>query len=102
MKKTKRQYSKDFKDKAVSLSYQRANISELAQELDVSVARIYKWRSQYRDNDTEIKVTSTQQTPETTEVKQIKKELKNARLELEILKKAIHIFSKRDGNITNL
>lgn len=41
----KRQFSKEFKAEAVSLSYERENIKELASELDIQVARIYKWRT---------------------------------------------------------
>ena len=45
MKKAKRNYSESFKEKAVSLSYQRENIKELADELGIQVQRIYKWRA---------------------------------------------------------
>jgi transposase len=39
---------------------------------------------------------------EEQEVKELRKALKNAQLELEILKKAVHIFSKSDGKSFNL
>ena len=39
----KRIYSKEFKEQAVRLSYQRANIKELADELGLDPQRIYKW-----------------------------------------------------------
>jgi transposase-like protein len=42
MKNSKRVYSESFKEKAVSLSYQRENIKELADELGIKVQRIYK------------------------------------------------------------
>ena len=48
MGKEKRKYSESFKEKAVSLSYQRENIKELADELGVQVQRIYKWRASAR------------------------------------------------------
>jgi len=35
------------------------------------------------------------------EIKRLKKELKDAYLELEILKKAVHIFTKSDGKSTS-
>lgn len=97
----RKQYSKEFKEKTVSLSYQRANINELANELGIDVTRIYKWRAAKREYDNpNIEVQSDQN--EKSEVKKLKKELRNTQLELEILKKAIHIFSKSDGNIANL
>ncbi|MBN2884929.1 transposase [Patescibacteria group bacterium] len=97
----KRNYSKTFKEKAVELSYVRDNIKDLAQELGIDVARIYKWRSN-TINSTSIKSGKTVQKQELEEMKRLKKELKNTQLELEILKKAVHIFSKSDGKSINL
>lgn len=101
MKREKRTYSKDFKEKTISLSYQRANIKELADELGISVARIYKWRAVKKENDNPV-LSKVLKHIEDVETKQLRKELKNAQMELEILKKAIHIFSKRDGSSTTL
>ncbi|NOQ91624.1 MAG: transposase [Flavobacteriaceae bacterium] len=101
MGKINRRYSKSFKEKAVSLSYGRENIKELADELGVQVQRIYKWRRAAKPGILTKKTLSTIKN-ESLEVKQLKKDLKNAQLELEILKKAVHIFSKSDGKSINL
>ena len=45
MAREKRQFSKEFKQEAVRLNYQRENIKELADELGIQAARIYKWRA---------------------------------------------------------
>jgi len=99
MNKKKRIYSKEFKEKAVSLSHQRENLKELADELGINVERLYKWRrsqkQQLVDNADTTKL-------ESAEVKHLKKELKDALLELEILKKAVHIFSRSDGKFIRL
>ena len=97
----KRNYSKSFKEKAVELSYHRDNIKDLAQELGIDVARIYKWRSKTVSSKS-IKPKQTVSNIELEEMKRLKKELKNTQLELEILKKAVHIFSKSDGKSINL
>jgi transposase len=102
MGKEKRKYSESFKEKAVSLSYQRENIKELADELGVQVQRIYKWRATTRKDVDLISITNSKLQEELPEVKRLKKELKNTQLELEILKKAVHIFSKSDGKSSNL
>lgn len=102
MKKAKRVYSESFKEKAVSLSYQRENIKELADELGVQVQRIYKWRASAQKQVSLKSITNSKLQEELPEVKRLKKELKNAQLELEILKKAVHIFSKSDGKSFNL
>ena len=97
----KRNYSKTFKEKAVELSYQRDNIKDLAQELGIDVARIYKWRSS-TINRMPANSGKTVQVQELDETKRLKKELRNTQIELEILKKAVHIFSKSDGKSINL
>ena len=102
MKKAKRVYSESFKEKAVSLSYQRENIKELADELGVQVQRIYKWRASARKEVNLKSITNSKLQEELPEVKRLKKELKETQLELEILKKAVHIFSKSDGKSINL
>ncbi len=51
MNRKKRFYSKEFKENAVSLSYQRDNLKELAHELGINVERLYKWRTQAQHTD---------------------------------------------------
>ena len=46
-------YSTEFKQEEVKLSYQWDNIKELAIELGIDVARIYKWRTSHRVNNIE-------------------------------------------------
>ena len=98
MKRVKRNYSSEFKQEAVRLSYQRDNIKDLADELGIGVARIYKWRTSGRVNTTDTILVKK----DNEEIKQLKKALKDSQLELEILKKAVHIFSKNDGKSINL
>ena len=101
MKKTQKRYSKSFREKAVKLSYQRDNIKDLADELGVKVQNLYRWR--FREQELNHP-TSNQKAKkeELIELKKVKKELKETQLELEILKKAVHIFSKSDGKSINL
>lgn len=96
----KRVYSTEFKSEAVRLSYQRANIKELADELGVQVQRIYKWRAVQKRGTTPI--VSIKPETDSLEVKRLRKALKEKELELEILKKVVHIFSKSDGKSINL
>lgn len=97
----KRNYNPEFKTEAVRLSYRRENIKELADELDIPVQRIYKWRRAAKDGlMPKSKPIITEEN--SLEVKQLKKALKEKELELEILKKAVHIFSKSDGKSISL
>ena len=103
MESKKRFYSTEFKEKAVSLSYQRDNIKELANELGIDVQRLYKWRTSMKlIRPTKVSSGATGSFSGIDENKRLKKELKNAQLELEILKKAVHIFSRSDGESISL
>ena len=106
MNKKKRSYSKEFKENAVSLSYQRDKLKALAHELGINVERLYKWRALGQGSTKPVTNDFSGQSTrkhniDNEEVKRLRKELKEARLELEILKKAVHIFSKSGGNITS-
>lgn len=90
----RKKYDRTFKERAVELSKDRKNISELARELGVSAAQLYKWRKESEDfgsgsfpGNGNIK-----QTPEQERISALEKKLKDSELELEILKKAIGIF----------
>ena len=104
MSKTRRKFSREFKLRAIELSYDRASITSLAKELDVRPELIYRWRSEFKaDKSGSFPGEGNESlSPEALEIRQLKKELKTSKLELEILKKAIGIFSTRDGISTNL
>jgi transposase len=98
-KKTRKSYTKQFKLDVIQQSYQRENISELASELGLKPALIYKWRGAYGAGSTERfpgkGVESL--TPEQAELRRLKNELAETRMERDILKKAIGIFGKTRG-----
>ncbi len=101
-KKTRKRYSKQFKLDVIQQSYLRDNIRELASELGLRPALIYKWRAAY-----ESKQSSESQpfpgngvqslTPEQAELQRVKAENADLRMERDILKKAIGIFGKTNG-----
>ena len=47
MKTIRKIYDSAFKLKAVELSNERSNITELARELGIRVTMLYKWRKEY-------------------------------------------------------
>jgi len=94
----KRIYSKEFKIEAVRLSYERENIKILADELGLSPGLIYRWRRDFRSAP-ESKKKSTSEN-QTDRVRHLERALRDK--ELEILKKAVHIFSKSGGKSTSL
>lgn len=96
MKQERKIYDPAFKIKAVELSNERSNLSELARELGIKVSLLYKWRKDYQEygegsfpGKGNLKLT-----PEQERILDLEKKLKDAELERDILKKAISIFSK--------
>ncbi|WPO81943.1 transposase [Chryseobacterium sp. JJR-5R] len=49
MKRERKTYDPAFETKAVHLSNERSNISELARELGIAVTLLYKWRKEYEE-----------------------------------------------------
>lgn len=89
-------YDTAFKTKAVELSNERSNITELARELGIRVSMLYKWRKEYEKFGTGSfpGKGTLKQTPEQKTIRELETKLKDAELERDILKKAIGIFSK--------
>lgn len=78
-------------------------IADLAEQYNIHVNTIYKWRDKYRQEHGLVPSTESAKhlSEEEREIKRLKKQLREAQLERDILKKAIGIFSKRDGTSTN-
>ncbi|MFV0220035.1 transposase [Empedobacter falsenii] len=94
MKGQKNHYEASFKLRAVELSYERSNVSELARELGIKASLLYKWRKEYAEFGTgsfpgkgNLKLTAEQE-----KIHDLERKLKDAELERDILKKAISIF----------
>ncbi|MBY0148856.1 transposase [Neobacillus niacini] len=73
--------------------------SEVARELEISPKTISRWVSAYRTKNNAGKTNESYITPSELEKlkKQHEKELADAREEIEILKKAMHIFTKNQA-----
>jgi len=88
----------------VELSHQRESISDLAKEMDIRQDLIYRWR---REAEVHQEASFPGQgnmilTEKQKEIARLKKELRDANIERDILKKAVSIFSKNDGKYSNL
>lgn len=104
MPKIRRKYTKEEKLEIVKLSFEDdQKVSDLAERFDVSVNTIYNWRSRYYKDPVNAFPGhgNKQMTDEEREIARLKKELKEAQLERDILKKAVGIFSKSDKKFTS-
>jgi transposase len=104
MKQERRTFTREFKLNAVELSYSRANVVELANELNIRPELLYRWRSEFASYQGKSFPGNgiPKMTEEESEVSLLKKELAEMRMERDILKKAVSIFSKSDGKFTGL
>lgn len=99
----RRKYSAQYKKKAIALSEEKNNVAEAARELGIRPGMIHRWKKEkakYAHNSFPG-YGKPKMTDQEREIAQLKKELRDAQLETEILKKAISIFSKSDRKNIN-
>lgn len=98
MAEDRKKYDKEFKLKVVEVSLVRGKVKEVAEEYGISPQMLATWRSLYK-NHKEIAFPGNgrkMQTEEEKELSRLRKELTDVRMERDILKKAISIFSSSD------
>jgi transposase len=89
----KKIYDQEFKETLVSLLDTGKTVLELSTEYGVSLASINRWKNQY----SKTKSTITEKSESILKLKALERELKAVKLERDILKKAVSIFSKSDS-----
>jgi transposase len=101
--KKRRTFDREFKEMVVELSHNREDLTALAGELDIRPDLIYRWRREATKHpDASFPGQGNKiQTEEQKEIARLKKELRDAQIERDILKKAVSIFSKNDGKYSN-
>ena len=105
MSKPLKKYTKAERLEIVKLSLDEdTSVVELAKRFGVSANTIYNWRTLYYKQAGIIPEGQgvKPMSDEEREIARLKKQLREAQLERDILKKAISIFSKDDGKSTNL
>ncbi|MEM7372431.1 MAG: transposase [Bacteroidota bacterium] len=99
MKRKRKSYTKDFKVMAVELCLSGKSIREVSTDIGVSRDIVRRWKREYLQDQASSfpgngkSVLSAEQ----AEIARLKKELREAQLERDILKKAVRIFSRSDG-----
>ena len=95
MEKQRTHYSREFRIKAVELSNERGNLTAVAKELNIKRDTLKRWKK----SSSLGKLTSDglkTKSKEQEELTRLRKELYETKLERDILKKAVGIFSKND------
>jgi transposase len=91
----KKRFDKEFKVSAVKMVTEEGQkASEVARSLGIHANMLYSWKRKYAQSGDKAFVGKGH----LTEMAALRRKLKNAEMELEILKKALGIFSKPTEN----
>jgi transposase len=96
--KRAKRYSTEFKIDAVKLLLNEDySVNKAAKSLGVSDKTLTTWKEQYEEGRLVIGKKQAQATPEEQELRRLREELRKAKMENEILKKASAYFAKQLG-----
>lgn len=92
----RKKYSKEFKQDAISLVLEQGySKSEAARSLEINANMLSRWIKEYQaDNDGQAFRGNGKLTPEQTEIRRLKAQVKRLEMEKEVLKKATVFFAK--------
>ncbi len=88
--RTRRKYTKEFKEEAVRLSESNGSKSQVARDLGIHMSMLRRWKLELQE---EGKKAFSGKNPRDEEMTQLKRENRRLQEEVEILKKAVGIFS---------
>lgn len=96
-----RTYSKEFKLEALGLLESSGkSASQLERELGITTGLLPKWKQRYKVDKTQHSLEPSDLAAAQAELRRVRRELAIVSQERDILKKAIAIFSKEQGNGT--
>lgn len=90
-----KKYENDFKVMIVELLLSGQKAKDLGEEYGLNENMIRRWKKEYQERLGDFSKRQ-ELTAEQKEIRALKKALKDAELERDILKKAVSIFSKKD------
>lgn len=97
MKRERRHFDKEFKLMAVNLCHTGKSAREVAEDLGIRTELVSRWKREHEQYKEGSFSGNANMTAEQKEIARLKKELREAQIERDILKKAVSIFSRNDG-----
>jgi transposase len=96
---TRRSFDKEFKKMVVELHKSGKSSNEIGSELGIPGDMVRRWSREYESHADQSFAGNGKPilSPEQREIAELKKALKDAQIERDILKKAVSIFSKSDN-----
>jgi transposase len=91
----RRTYSKEFKQEAVQLSYDSDSpVAQVAENLGIRPELLYRWRREQRQEGDDAFRGKGMSTASEEEMRRLRRELDQVRMERDILKKALSVFAR--------
>lgn len=91
----KRTYDKEFKLNAVLMQQSGKSIAQVARDLGIAASTLHQWIVEHKKNGSQSFKGSGNIKSSNEEFYKLKKELADIKLQRDILKKALAIFSKQ-------
>jgi transposase len=96
--RTRKQYTREFKEDAVSLVTEKGHkVAEAARNLGIDRRMLGRWVKELQEDEGEAFRGNGKRTAEQEELRRLRAENKQLKLEREILKKATAFFAKESG-----
>lgn len=94
-KATRRTFTKEFKEEAARLCEEEGrSVAEVARNLGINENMLFRWRQEYVKDPANSFLGAGRLKPGDEKYRKLEKELANVRMERDILKKALAIFSR--------
>jgi transposase len=96
--RTRKKYTREFKEDAVSLVTEKGHkVAEAARNLGIDRRMLGRWIKEYQEDEGEAFRGNGKLTAEQEELRRLRAENKQLKLEREILKKATAFFAKESS-----
>jgi transposase len=96
--RTRKKYTREFKEDAVSLVTEKGHkVAEAARNLGIDRRMLGRWIKEYQEDESEAFRGNGKLTAEQEELRRLRAENKQLKLEREILKKATAFFAKESS-----
>jgi transposase len=96
--RTRKKYTREFKEDAVSLVTEKGHkVAEAARNLGIDRRMLGRWIKEYQEDEGEAFRGNGKRTAEQEELRRLRAENKQLKLEREILKKATAFFAKESS-----
>jgi transposase len=98
MRRSRRSFSPEFKQEAVRLLIEAGqSLSSVSRDLELDPKMLRRWRREYEQEGRDAFPGQGRQRADLEEFRRLQREVERLKMEREILKKALTIFSEVDG-----